>query len=1008
MHKIYVIFSFSPEEAQMKAQWIDWTIATWEYFFLTPQDKERVYLYLDDEILNHHESFKSLGGKLAFVSAIKTGPRCKVLNARNFYAWENHLDNLEDKCLALMRSRESVQDLHVPNCLCYGGAVGNEGCFSGLRGMANRSQENGILTIQNSADLSSKCFVPSWFLYLMACIYTVNISGSRKFYDKLKEIFGLTFNSTSFTNIRGEGFFDRVGIATQATEKGYFEPEEGGLANLSYLLNECLFPPGKNDRILDFFDWFNLTNEIPNPHEYEDIILSVYRHNQVALNDENNNIFSKFHDDILNHNKAGELIIKRLANYLKNYDGTRNDLSKLFNPKNKFKLQLVPGLKFFWAPNGDPIYELNGFLRPEGEFNPGNIIIPFSSTQIKIDPEDELSRIPNSEFNIFFNTKPLKCDLNYDDGHTSKVRLDLPVNFNSGFMYLRKNPYDSNLFFEEEHPASSAMFAIAEGNPRFAEFVPDAGCSVGSFIVKFGQDFVWKLFNIADVNLQNENPSYLNFIGGSRVSGRPRCYRKNNPPILRVTANINLEDLSVSNATLVVLLDQNIKFKEFKLEFNHIDEDIVITVTYSSQNLTETITLTEVGGVQINHDAVARLNFDLIQAGHNRGWFGYNWLETNNTVLNNVQDVEGLFFIESDSDLVPNTINFLNNQFNIGLILLDNIGQNNRLMSYGDFKRLLSGFGFSSTSEILKKLCRLGHAEIQLTANGVYNRVVAIPVCGNLLPVKFNDHYAVSLTGTYGQQLIRDIITFAIDSLGVQVDIRPSCQRDGSILPPRIIFYHNKFEVLSRLFKQFNLNVVRFLKWFEGKGKIRECLVLENDFDVRLVYDTYMANAMYFDVEKFSKGELSWCVGHPNGVSPNIMRMGGGRVLCKIDGDTKRGFPPSVYYGFTQNSNTLFQNNRFLDVVDRECPFKRDRLFSYERFVFQMLYVGNMLNDKIKVHNLSHLQILMKLRLPEMLERILVSCSGLIPQEKTMDDGSICRFYTYVPISISNQICRDL
>jgi len=1007
VQKIYAVFSFSPEEAQMKAQWINWTVATWEYFFLTPQDQERVFLYLDDEILNHHESFRSLGGKLAFVSAIKTGPCCKVLNARHSQIWEQHLNNLEDKCLALMRSSEIVQDLHVPNCLCYGGTVGNEGCFSGLRGMANRSREDGILTIQKNPDQSSICFVPSWFLYLMACIYTINISGSRNFYDKLREIFGLTFNPTSFSNIRREGFFDRVGIATQATGKGFFEPEQGGLANLGYLLNECLFPPRKNDRILDFFDRFNLTNETLAPNGFEAIIRRVYEDNQVALNDENKNIFSKFHDDILERNVTGNLIIRRLANYLKNYDGTRNDLPKLFNPKNKFKLQLVPGLKFYRTPIGDPIYEFNGFLRPEGKFNPGILIIPFSSTQIKIDPEDELFRIPNSEFNIFFNTNFLKCDLNYDDGHTSKVRLDLPFNFKYGFMYLRRSPYDANLFFEEEHPASSAMFAIAEGNPRFGEFVPDAGCSVASFIVNFGQDFVWKLFNIADVNLQNENPSNLNFIGGSRVSGRPRCYRKNNPPILRVTANINLEDLSVSNATLVVLLDQNIKFKELKLEFNHIDEDIVITVTCSSQNLTETITLTEVGGVQINHDAVARLNFDLIQAGHNRGWFGYNWLETNNTVLNVINDIGGLIFVDCNNGLLPSTIDILNNQFNIGLKLLDNIGQNNRVMSYGDFKRLLSGFGFSSPAEILRKLCRLGHAEIQLTANGVYNRVVSTPVCGNLLPVKFNNYYAVSLTGTYGQQLVRDIINFAIDSLGVQVDIRPSCQKDGSILPPRIIFYHKDFKVLSRLFDQFNVPIVRFLKGFEDKGKIRECLVLDNDLDTLPVYDTYMANAMYFDIDKFNQGERPWCVGQgPNGANANTMLMGGGRVLCKINGDTSLGMPPSVYFGFTPNINKLIENNGFLDVVgDREYPLKRGRLFSYERFVFQMLYFGNMLNDKIKIQNTSNLQIVRKLRLPEMLERVLVSCSGLIPEEK---DGNIYKLYTNIPISILNQIRMNL
>jgi hypothetical protein len=276
--------------------------------------------------------------------------------------------------------------------------------------------------------------------------------------------------------------------------------------------------------------------------------------------------------------------------------------------------------------------------------------------------------------------------------------------------------------------------------------------------------------------------------------------------------------------------------------------------------------------------------------------------------------------------------------------------------------------------------------------------------------VKFNDYYAVSLTGTYGQQLVRDIIIFAIDSLGVQVDIRPSCQRDGLILPPRIIFYHKNFEALIRLFKKFNVKIVRFLKGFEDKGKIRECLVLDNDLDTLPVYDTYMANAMYFDIGKFSQGELSWCLGEgPNGASANIVRMGGGRVLCKINGDTSLGMPPSVYFGFTPNINILIENNGFLDVVgDREYPFKRGRLFSYERFVFQMLYLGNMLNDKINVQNISNLQIVRKLRLPEMLERVLVSCSGLIPEEKSIDDGSICRLYTNVPISILNQICMDL
>lgn len=1004
----------------MKLAWIDWTKATWEYFFLTPQEKERVYLYLDDEILNHHDSFRSLGGKVAFISTITTGPSCKVLNANQSQVWEQHFNRLEDKCLALMRSTEICRNLHVTNCLCFGGTVGNEGCFSGLKRIGNPSRKVGILTIQNSADLTLE--VPSWFLYLMACIYTVNICGPRNFYDKINDIFRFNFNSQSFTTIRNMGFFDRVGIATQATEKGYFEPEEGGYANLGYLLNECLFPPRKNDQIIDFFDRFNLTNETPAPNGFEGVIRRVYNDNKVALNDENNNIFSKFHDDILNGTQTGNLIINRLANYLENYDGTRNDMPKLFKPKNKFKLQLVPCLKINRTPTGDRIHEFNGFIRPEGNFNSGTLVIPFSqnsSIQIKIDPDDELFRIQNSELSVFFCTKPLKCNLNYDDGHTLRVRLDLPVNFNSGFMYLRKSPYDSNLFFEEEHPANSAIFAIWEGNPRFKDFVTDASCSIASFIVRFGQDFVWKLFDITDVNLQIESSSYINFIGGSRVSGRPRCYRKNSPPVLRVAANINFEDLSVTNASLVALPAQNINFTEFKLDFENIDQDIVITVSCASQNLTETITLTEIGGIHINRDIAARLNFDLIQASRNvRGWFGYNWLETNNTVLNTIQDIQGISFIESDNDLIPSNIHIQNNVYKCGLTLLENIGQNERLMRFGDFKAILAGFGFSSPSDILRKLCRLGHAEIQLTANGMYNRLAPTPVCGNLLPVKFNGYYAVSLTGTYGQQLVRDIVSFAIDSLGVQVDIRPSCQRDGSILPPRIIFYHNKFEKLIHLFRQFNLQIVRFLKWFEDNGRIKECLVLDNDLETVGAYDTYMENAMYFDIEKFNKGEPPWCAAQgPNGASANIAHMGGGRVLCKVNGDTNLGMPPSVYYGFKPradydgfkpNIRNLIKNHEVLDIVgDREYPFRRVRLFSYERFVFKMLYLGKMLSDKITVQNSSNLQIVKKLKLPEMLERVLVSCSGLIPQEKLIAGGSTCRIYTKVPKSILTQLRND-
>ncbi len=971
----------------MHIQWLKWSKATWKHFFNESQKNRRVNLFIDDDILNY--SFNDLGGKNDFIETVKKGPNCRVLG-EDFIVFNTVLNpsNLKKNCLAIFNSREDNPNLHFAPL--YGNCQNNihtEGCFFGL-------QEHNI---------------PPHFLYLLACIYTANFGGA--FYIALNEKFNLTLNSTELGTLIEFGFLDKIQENTNNQELGFFIPDQlGSQAHLSYIKNECLFSLKTKRQLPSFFNRLDLNFN----HEKSDI-LARYRINETDLDNSENPLF-RFHDDIIRQNEIGKMILQRLYDFLQKFDGAENNPDPIFNKLNPYEFEILLAIQT--NQTAQEGLNFNGFkfyIKSGGSPQNGNLKIP-NITDIEIDNQNEY----HGSFDLtpsLAQNGSIKGTFNYE-GKSEKVRVKKTESFEKGFMFLEQHPETASFFIESENTENAKYFVIINEHKDHNKYLNNNEKHLGKFNV-FTID--WLVFNAIQVDLTHididKNNRNFWFYGGEHLHGQTKnYYRSSSPLFLRVVNTISIDELKVEGAKLLAIYNDQQIFHEYELIFDDTDGDLnqlEISVSLIDQPETKkTIYIKEFGSFRNQNLTDYRVDLDLKPVEGIRGWNGYNHLEANDQLVNEVILEFGKPFLKKtpmtfgdiNLDLNHNPDKILT--FKDSFIVLDRLIGVNSKMRYGYFKTLFRNKPTTYHSSILKKLCLLGHAEIEFVS-GRYNAVIPTKICGNLLPWKFNCKFAVALTGTYTKDILDRFVRNASANQEIIINIQASSSSDNEqhSLPPRVLFAHNSLNVLIDLFKSFTIPIISLAhKYLDFKNDFKTI----PDWDNSSIRDEpYIPDAEYFELSQFTNNTKPW-VNYSQKSHNSIGH------LARTDGDTSRGQLNYIYYFFEPNNKVKVNpiNNQLDMVIDEHFPWKMSRIFSTEKIILRFIYEGNLLNHWLSIENNSLLlkevnYPAMSIKLPPWIERLFVSCSGVLPELVVENENKKLK-YNLIPNDLITQFNKLL